>query len=225
MLRCDSSRVRGGGLDPGGWYGWPSYTRIKEPGCYDYQVDGDNFSYTVIFRAELTSSSPTAAGDTAEWATLESRPLNLPAVAPGECPASASHDLAPGLNPGLGDGPWYPVPGNFLAGRVEAGGDWFGQKVIWVASPDFAGKALIRGARLDTSGAVRFGQSLVPDDSMILDTKIPGIHAVTPGGSRLNNWYEQGTYTRVQQPGCYAYQVDTNDSSYTIIFRAALLSQ
>jgi hypothetical protein len=31
-----------------------SYTRIRAPGCYAYQVDGTSFSYTIVFRAILT---------------------------------------------------------------------------------------------------------------------------------------------------------------------------
>jgi hypothetical protein len=30
-----------------------SYTRLRSPGCYAYQVDGVDFSYRVVFRAEL----------------------------------------------------------------------------------------------------------------------------------------------------------------------------
>ena len=30
-----------------------SYTRLRSPGCYAYQVDGLDFSYRVVFRAEL----------------------------------------------------------------------------------------------------------------------------------------------------------------------------
>lgn len=29
----------------------PSYTRVRAPGCYAYQVDGLGFSYTIVFRA------------------------------------------------------------------------------------------------------------------------------------------------------------------------------
>jgi hypothetical protein len=36
------------GLD---WTFWPSYTRVKAPGCYAWQVDGLDFSYHVTFRA------------------------------------------------------------------------------------------------------------------------------------------------------------------------------
>jgi hypothetical protein len=34
-----------------------SYTRVRAPGCYAYQVDGTSFSYTVVFRAELGAES------------------------------------------------------------------------------------------------------------------------------------------------------------------------
>jgi hypothetical protein len=38
------------GLD---WYFWPSYTRLRGPGCYAWQVDGLDFSYHVTFRAVM----------------------------------------------------------------------------------------------------------------------------------------------------------------------------
>jgi hypothetical protein len=34
-----------------GWRSWPSYTFIRAPGCYAYQIDGLSFSQTVIFKA------------------------------------------------------------------------------------------------------------------------------------------------------------------------------
>ena len=36
---------------PDGWTGQPSYTRVRAPGCYAYQVDGLTFSKLIIFRA------------------------------------------------------------------------------------------------------------------------------------------------------------------------------
>ena len=32
----------------------PSYTRLRAPGCYAYQVDGTTFSRVIVFRAELS---------------------------------------------------------------------------------------------------------------------------------------------------------------------------
>jgi hypothetical protein len=33
----------------------PSYTRLRGPGCYAYQVDGTSFSRVVVFRADWGS--------------------------------------------------------------------------------------------------------------------------------------------------------------------------
>jgi hypothetical protein len=30
---------------------WPSFTRVRSPGCYAYQVDGTSFSEVIVFRA------------------------------------------------------------------------------------------------------------------------------------------------------------------------------
>jgi hypothetical protein len=30
---------------------WPSFTRVRAPGCYAYQVDGTTFSAVIVFRA------------------------------------------------------------------------------------------------------------------------------------------------------------------------------
>ena len=34
-----------------GWYERGTYTRIRAPGCYGWQVDGEGFSYVIVFRA------------------------------------------------------------------------------------------------------------------------------------------------------------------------------
>jgi hypothetical protein len=36
---------------PGGGREWPSFTRVRMPGCYAYQVDGTSFSTVIVFRA------------------------------------------------------------------------------------------------------------------------------------------------------------------------------
>jgi hypothetical protein len=33
----------------------PSYTRLRAPGCYAYQVDGTSFSRTIVFRARIAA--------------------------------------------------------------------------------------------------------------------------------------------------------------------------
>ena len=41
----------------GNWRNFPSYTRLRAPGCYAYQVDGAGFSDTIVFRALVWASS------------------------------------------------------------------------------------------------------------------------------------------------------------------------
>jgi hypothetical protein len=40
----------------GGWRNFPSYTRLRAPGCYAYQVDGAGFSDIIVFSAVLWAS-------------------------------------------------------------------------------------------------------------------------------------------------------------------------
>jgi hypothetical protein len=39
------------GETPSRWSNWPSYTRLRAPGCYAYQIDGKDFSTTIVFQA------------------------------------------------------------------------------------------------------------------------------------------------------------------------------
>jgi len=36
-----------------GWRQFPSYTRLKAPGCYAYQIDGDGFRTLIVFEAAV----------------------------------------------------------------------------------------------------------------------------------------------------------------------------
>jgi hypothetical protein len=45
-------RVVSGGLT----VGWASFTRLREPGCYGYQIDGKRFSRVIVFEARLIQS-------------------------------------------------------------------------------------------------------------------------------------------------------------------------
>lgn len=36
-----------------GWRYWPTYTRVRAPGCYAYQIDGTTFSYVIAFQADV----------------------------------------------------------------------------------------------------------------------------------------------------------------------------
>lgn len=50
----DPQLARGKTLNGGhGFRTWPGGTWVRAPGCYGWQVDGRNFSRTIVFRAEL----------------------------------------------------------------------------------------------------------------------------------------------------------------------------
>jgi hypothetical protein len=38
--------------EPSGAREWPSFTRMRTPGCYAYQIDGTNFSEVIVFQAK-----------------------------------------------------------------------------------------------------------------------------------------------------------------------------
>lgn len=152
------------------------------------------------------------------------RPLQIPSIEPGApCPVSeANRRIWARTAPGLGSGPVSPVglgAHATLRFRGFPGSDWGGQKVLWVAAPDYDGPVLIRGGRVDGDDGVGFNVngSGPPLEELQLP---PGNEPkrINRGGYR--NW---PSYTRVVAPGCYAYQVDGTDFSYVIVFRAARL--
>ena len=48
-LRLDPKEAITGG--EGDWPNWPTYTRVRTPGCYAYQIDGTSFTKVITFRA------------------------------------------------------------------------------------------------------------------------------------------------------------------------------
>jgi hypothetical protein len=154
------------------------------------------------------------------------KPLHLPKLAPGAaCPVSQpSADVdfhAYGIAPGLGNGPAYPV--GMASGTLELAPAanfrskaWGGQKVLWFVLPSYTGPVLIRGGRLDAKGVVRFENGNVPPKQLVItrSTATPG--GVTPPADARY----RPSYTRLQGPGCYAYQIDGTTFSEIVVFRA-----
>lgn len=162
----------------------------------------------------LQDATP-AAGGSGAWAALR-RPLDLPSLEAGApCPRQAGRQVSPYFGLASGDGPLYPTLGADgvlgVGGREEGG--WFYQKVLWFAGPDYAGRALVRGGRLDGAGEVRFGTGPDPAAELRLGRK-GGTVAGAPG------WRHWPSYTRLRAPGCYAYQVDGEDFTAVIVFEA-----
>jgi hypothetical protein len=107
-----------------------------------------------------------------------------------------------------GSGPVKPVPTTQLALTAFVGSAWKGARVTWQAS-GYSGPILIRGRRLGGSGAVGFGEGHAPyDELQLLGTAM---------GSPAGQW---PSFTRVQGPSCFAYQVDGTSFSEVIVFKA-----
>jgi hypothetical protein len=116
----------------------------------------------------LLSVGGTASG---QGGPLE-RALHLPKVVQGApCPVSRGErasDLGAGLAPMpvAGSGPVYvmsvggePAASLSIAASQRDSEGWRGQKAPWISSPRYSGPILIRGARLDAPGGVRFARS------------------------------------------------------------------
>lgn len=163
--------------------------------------------------------------DNPAFDSLVARPVNLPSATGGECPVTESQLLSPTQPIVLGTGPVYPTglgsSATLRIAEVPAGGEWLGNYVIWLAAPPFSGKVLIRGGRIDAEGALGFDYApTVPveptSDKLEFDTERT---TQDPDG-----WWQWASYARMKEAGCYAFQVDTDDDTYTIVFKAELQS-
>ncbi len=169
-------------------------------------------------------TTPTNPTGDAVAKTLEQRPLHIPRIEAGSpCPTTPVKRVDAKFGLAQGNGPayatigadkitshaiFYYVDAEHFGTDAQANKGWGGQKVLWFINPSYRGLVLIRGRQLDGSHEVRFNQL---DRQLLLDSSFGG----TP-------WFNMPTYTRLQAPGCYAYQVDGIEFSYLIIFQAVV---
>jgi len=96
---------------------------------------------------------------------------------------------------------------------------WGAQKLLWVIDAHSPGPLLIRGHQVDGPHEVRFNGGL--DQLSNIDALSPPLPALRLlGPPPETNWPSQ---TRLQAPGCYAYQVDGLTWSSVIVFQAVLV--
>jgi hypothetical protein len=91
---------------------------------------------------------------------------------------------------------------------------WVGQKAPWLIAPAYRGPVLIRGARIDGSGEVRFA---LGTGQHLRTLRLPA-HK----GQQRNGWRVIPALTLVRTPGCYAYQVDGTTFSRVIVVGVVL---
>lgn len=159
---------------------------------------------------------------------LRRRPLNLPSVADGQCPASTQvSQPTPALGKMLGDRLVRPVFGSATGTTMRFGeakkfgsAYWGGDKVLWAIDPAIQSEALVRGHQLDGPSEVRFFLGGVeayehdPLPELVID------HDTAPAQTDTA-WRHVVTSTAVQEPGCYAVQIDTRDRSEILVFQVA----
>jgi hypothetical protein len=180
----------------------------------------------------LTAVSLAAASATAASAGSHQglfRPLRLPHIAAGaRCPVShvdrrIKFSRRFGVGLGIGRGPAYPIglpSGDLQLAPAKNFGSrlWAGQKVLWFVLPAYRGPVLIRGARIDGRGLVRFQRGSVPPKRL----RIPvGETQGAPGNPVPKGTRYLPSYTRVRGPGCYAYQIDGTTFSRVVVFHAS----
>jgi hypothetical protein len=88
---------------------------------------------------------------------------------------------------------------------------WVGQKAPWLIAPSYRGPLLIRGARIDAPGAMRFA----------FDTgqHLAGLRIASRTSLQPSGWRAVPALTLVRGAGCYAYQVDGTTFSHVIVVR------
>lgn len=120
----------------------------------------------------------------------------------------------------LGPGPVYPGGQDRQTIRLrriedprafdQPGGPWYVTKVIWLVAPGYSGGVLLRIFPVGHNGQSR----LQLRDVFATQVYLP---ASPSRGVR-----DYPSYTAVTRAGCYVWQVDGRDFSYTVFFRAQL---
>lgn len=168
----------------------------------------------------LRASASASGASSVQLAALR-RPWAQPQVPVGTaCPVTTvSSRPDPELGLLLGSGPGRPsgldegAVFNYLSPKERpdwTDKTWGGQKVLWAVDPAQTGPVLVRGRRLDGPGALAFDDPAVAELVLNIDDD----------EGRGGGWKDYPSYTRVRVPGCYAYQVDTAEGTWTIVFTA-----
>jgi len=150
-----------------------------------------------------------------DWRSLH-RPLILPHLKAGaRCPVADSAEVVGGqaLNGrepvfllGVGGAP----AGVIYLGYPDAKG-WRGQKTPWLVPMTYDGPVLVRGARVERTGPLRFGKGGEHRNELRFSS---GENDGTAAGHRF---LASASYFRTT--GCYAFQVDGTSFSRVIVMR------
>jgi hypothetical protein len=177
------------------------------------------------------NTASTASGTpAADWATLENKPLHLPTLSPGAtCPVTPEQQhIAPDHQYAIGAGPVYLVSEaptsavTFLdADGNDPGSPWKISKVFWEVAASYRGPAIIRGGQIDGTHQVGFNGGLGQTAGNTQGTE-PILRDLRLLGDAAGQWKTYLTFVRLQSPGCYAFQIDGQDFSNSIVLEAVV---
>ena len=88
---------------------------------------------------------------------------------------------------------------------------WFTVKTLWFSKPAYDGATWLRARNVKGAGPVRFGHGADLTDPLL---------SAGPTMNGERGFREWPGATWVQQPGCYAWQVDGTNFSDVIVFEA-----
>jgi hypothetical protein len=148
------------------------------------------------------------------------RPLHLPKLKRGaRCPLSPSRLWAPTMGQRLnGRGPVFLVAADpatiFMNFAYPDGQGWYAQKTPWLISREYDGPLLVRGARIDRRGQVRFARGY-GEHLRELYWDAGADQSLPPNP----DYRFLASATLVRARGCYAFQVDAESFSRVIVMR------
>lgn len=174
----------------------------------------------IVVTSSPPPTLPSRINDT--WSLLRQHVLEIPPLllSNHDCLRGQSRVINPAFGEAIGTGPVFAVglsPDatlNFVGSAPSnqfSGSAWGGAKVLWVVAPDYLGPVLIRGRQIDGPNEVRFDAG---------DDPSPELHIEEVPPSSNSDWRSRASFTRLLAPGCYVYQVDGQNFSEWISFKA-----
>ena len=104
----------------------------------------------------------------------------------------------------------------FASAQPQSAPGWRAGQLPLAVHNSLHGLVLVRGRQLDGPHEIRFGLGEMPNTELLFRT---------PADSRINLDQSSLPFTfdtiRLFEPGCYAIQVDSEQGSDVIVFRAA----
>jgi hypothetical protein len=100
---------------------------------------------------------------------------------------------------------------------VQYGGPWAGGKVFWYVRPNYRGRVLIRGRRLDGAQRLGFNGQRLPARELRIKPYETVSWEGQPTGSR-----GIPSDVRVRVAGCYGVQIDGATFSRVVVFSVVI---